>query len=448
MIRTIFNIAVVSAVFSGGEGAYAASVLIENVTVIDGSGAPARAGSFVLIKDDRIARVDDAPFIQNDTVSRIDGQGKYLIPGLIDTHVHLRGAADPSGHKRKKANRRDGEQALASYLYAGVTSIYDAGNDPDFIFSLREDEREGKIQSPRIFATGGIVTYPGSHGASPYATLVDDWPEAIPALEAHASRKPDLVKFTLEERGWGARPLIPLLPIDLLQHMVEFYNDKGVRTTVHTSSELRAREAIFAGVDTLAHPVIQGPVSDSFVRLMAAKKIPMASTLTIGESYSRLAEHPEYLDEPLYKAALSATEIQNLKTETRKEYQDRSWTWWMKIMTPIAQENLKKIHAAGGVIALATDQTSGPAAHREMELLVAAGIAPIDVLMIATHNAARFLGKENEVGLIAPGMKADLVLLHADPTEDINNAKLIDMVMKDGAVIDRASLDLAGAAAQ
>lgn len=430
------------------EQAFAENILIENVTIIDGSGAEPLSGMFVSIAGDKIAAIADRPIEPAASARRIDGTGKFLIPGLIDTHVHLRGAADPTAKPKKKADLRAGETALASFLYSGVTSIYDAGNDPDYIFSLRTRERAGKLTSPRIFATGGIVTYPGSHGASPYATLVDDWPEAIPGITAHAGRSPDVVKFTYEERGWGARPLIPKLSEELLQHLIEFYNDKGVRTTVHTSSELRAREAIFAGVDALAHPVIQGPITDDFARLMGAKKIPMSSTLTIGENYSRLAEHPEYLDQPLYAASLSAAEIDKLKTETRKEFQDRSWTWWMKIMTPIAQENLRKIHEAGGVIALGTDQTIGPAVHREMELLVAAGIPPIDVIKIATHNAAAFLGKEDEIGLVAKGMLADLVLLDADPARDINNAKAISIVIKNGVVINRATLNLAGSPPQ
>ncbi len=420
-----------------------AEILIENVTIISGDGAAPISNAHVLIEGDRISRIADRPIDPPKDARRIDGAGKFLMPGLIDTHVHLRGAADPS-EKGAKDDKRAAKQALASFLYSGVTSIYDAGNSPNLIFSLREQERAGTLASPRIFATGGIVTYPGSHGASPYATLVDDWPEAIPLIEAHAAKKPDLVKFTLEERGWGARPLIPMLPLDLMQLLIEFYNDRGIRTTVHTSSELRAREAIFAGVDTLAHPVIQGPISDDFALLMGAKKIPMSSTLTIGENYSRLAEHPEFLDQPLYRASFSAQEISRLKTETRKEYQERSWTWWMKIMTPIAQENLRKIDAAGGVIALGTDQSNGPAVHREMELLAAAGIAPIDVITIATRNSALFLGKEEELGVVRTGYAADLVLLNADPSVDIDNAKEIAAVIKAGKLIDRGKLDLAG----
>src|SRR3990167_6944426 len=399
------------ATFTASNGA-ASEIVFENVTVIDGSGAAPAPSMFVRIKDNKIVEIADHSLTTSPDARTIDGSGKYLIPGLIDTHVHLRGAAEPTEKSRdKKPDWKSGETALASFLYSGVTSIYDAGNDPDYICRLREDGRAGRLSSPRIFATGGIVTYPGSHGASQSATLVDDWPSAKPLITAHAARHPDMVKFTLEERGWGARPLIPLLPVELLVRLIEFYNDMGIRTTVHTSSELRAREAIFAGVDTLAHPVIQGPITDDFARLMSAKKIPMSSTLTIGENYSRLAEHPEFLDEPLYRASLSSSEIEKLKTDTRKEYQERSWTWWMKIMTPIAQENIRKIYEAGGVIALGTDQTIGPAVHREMELLAAAGIGPTDVIKIATHNSAVFLGKEEELGLIAPGMLADLVLL-------------------------------------
>ena len=99
--------------------------------------------------------------------------------------------------------------------------------------------------------------------------------------------------------------MIPILPVELMQKIIHYYNDRGIRTTVHTSSEYRARQAIFAGVDTLAHPIIQGPVTEDFAKLMGAKKIPMVTTLTIGENYSRLAQHPEYLDQPLYQATVA-----------------------------------------------------------------------------------------------------------------------------------------------
>ena len=169
---------------------------------------------------------------------------------------------------------------------------------------------------------------------------MDSWPQAIPTLDTAIANHPDFLKITYEEEGWGTRPMITLLPIPLMQHIIEYYNDHGIRSTVHVSSEIRAREAIFVGVDTLAHPDIQGPVTDAFVRLMAAKQMPMASTLTIGENYSRLADHPEFLDQPLYQAVLEPEEIQRLKTTESEIQKKNRWASWMAIMTPVAQENI------------------------------------------------------------------------------------------------------------
>jgi imidazolonepropionase-like amidohydrolase len=420
--------------------------VIDHVTLIDGVHV-AQPDMTVAIAGERIAAVGPTAVSRGLKGRHIDGSGKYLIPGLMDVHIHLRGGFDVGGKVDAELgppNREEGLAALASYLYSGVTTVFDAGNRAEHILPLRADERAGKIQSPRIFATGNLVTYPGSHGDR-IAVRISDFEKDKALLDRHiAEQQPDILKLTLEEEGWGSRPMIPLLPVELLEKITRYYNQHGIRTTVHVSSELRSLEAIYAGADTLAHPVIQAPVSDSFVKLMGAKKVPFASTLTIGENYSRLAEHPEYLDQPLYVASLTSAEREQLKTKTRAEWQARPWTWWMKIMTPIAEENVRKIHAAGGVVACGTDQSSGPATQRELELLVASGISPLDTLRIATYNSAVFLGKADQLGSVDQGKLADLVLLAKDPTIDINNAKSIVFVMKGGKLIDEIQLPLAG----
>lgn len=421
-------------------------LIIDHVTVIEGTGRAPQPEMAVIIDGDRIAAVTPSRLAGSESGQRIDARGKYVIPGLMDVHIHLRGAAAASGPgvKWEQASRGEALAALASYLYSGVTTIYDAGNRKDLILPLRADERAGKILSPRIFATGSAITYPGSHGDR-LAIRITDFEKDKALLDAHiAEQQPDMVKLMIEEEGWGSRPMITLLTADLAERIVKYYNQHGVRTTAHVSNEFRSLEAIYAGLDTLAHPIIQGPVSDSFVKLMSAKRTPFASTLTIGENYSRLAEHPEYLDQPLYAASLTADERTKLKTETAAEYRARTWTTWMKLMTPIAQENIRKVHAAGGVVACGTDQSSGPAVHREMELLAAAGIAPFDVIRIATYNSAVFLGKSDQLGSVQAGRLADLVLLNADPGANIDNAKSIAFVMKNGEIIDESKLPLAG----
>ncbi|MFQ5700546.1 MAG: amidohydrolase family protein [Acidobacteriota bacterium] len=422
------------------QAASGSSLLIENVTVIDGTGRPPIPGAYVLIRDGRIQRVGRGGLDVQGSARRINGTGKFLIPGLMDVHVHIRGAFEKDNGK--KPDEIAGIRALHGYLYSGVTTVLDAGNDPDYIFGLRAKERAGALTAPHILAAGGIITVPGGHGGFTPSTLIESWPQARPVLDAHIALAPDMVKFTYDERNWGTRPLIPLLPLDLMQHAIEYFNDHGLRTTVHTSNEIRAREAIFAGIDTLAHPIIQSPVSDGFVALMAAKQVPMASTLTIGEGYIRLVEHPEYLDGPLYRAVFEPEEIARLKTQVRDSYATRPWTTWMKVMTPVAQENLRRIDAAGGIVALGSDQSNGPASHRELELLVAGGISTLDAIRIGTLNAALFLGKQRETGSIEEGKTADLVLLDADPVGAIENAKKISLVIKDGRIIDRSALDL------
>ena len=392
---------------------------------------------WVLVEGDRITRIAGREIEAPGGAERIDGAGRFLIPGLMDMHIHLSG-----GRGRGGPDERVGIRALHGFLFSGITSVFDAGNDPDYILGLRARERAGRIVAPRIFATGGLVTVPGGHGGGGGATIVDKWPEDIPLLDAHIAREPDLVKLTFDEHGWGTRPLIPLFPPELMAQVGRYFNEHGIRTTVHISHEYRARQAIEAGINTLAHPIIQGPVSEGFVGLMAATKVPMVSTLTIGDGYSRLVEHPEFLDRPIYQATYERETIERLKTTVRDEYAARTWTTWMKVMTPVAQENLRLIAEAGGVIVLGSDQSTGPASHRELELMVEGGIPTVEAIRIATLNAAIFMGKERELGSVEEGKLADLVLLNADPLADISNTQDIRMVIKSGKIVDRSALDL------
>jgi imidazolonepropionase-like amidohydrolase len=430
-----------------GGAAQAETYTISHVTVIDGTGAKPKPDMTVVVDGERIATVTPSAVAGPVKGKAIDGRGKYLIPGMMDVHIHLRGVSQELNKDgTHKTDRVEAQAALASYIYGGFTTVVDVGNQPENILYERTEERAGRIQSPRIFATGNLVTYPGSHGDS-MAIRISDFEKDKALLDKHISeQQPDILKLTYDEEGWGARPMITLMPTDLLQQIIKYYNEHGIRTTVHISNERRAVEAIYAGTDTLAHPIIQGPVSDSFVKLMAAKKTPFATTLTIGENYARLAEHPEYLDQPDYVAAFTAAERQTQRTTVRASYQARAWTWWMKLMTPICEENIRKVVAAGGVAALGTDQSSGPAAHREMQLLVQAGIPTLEVIKIATHNGAVFLGKADDMGSVEEAKLADLVLLNSDPLANIDNTNDIALVMKNGKIIDESKLPLAGGA--
>ena len=371
----------------------------------------------------------------------IDGTGKFLIPGMIDAHIHLRGGAAAQAPAAEQ--ERDGiSRAAELYLRRRHDGLRRREPVSEFIMGLRAKERSGAIVSPRIFATGGTVASPNGHGG-PYN--IEAWPGDRRLLDEHLATKPDLAKIGQDEHGWGTRPQISQLPEDLLEKIIRYYHSKGVRIIIHVSNEHNAIEAIYAGADTLAHPIIQAPMSEEYVRMMSVKHVPTVSTLTIGENYSRVADHPEFLDQPLYRDTIEAAERQMLKTEESAKQKENRWAAWMKVMTPVAQDNMKRLNDAGkDIVAAGTDQSSGPALHRELELLVGGGISPADTIVIATRNAARALGKLDELGTIEAGKLADVVLLKADPTKDINNAKLVDTVIKNGQVIDRSQAGSAG----
>jgi imidazolonepropionase-like amidohydrolase len=438
MMKRLFSLAALvisGVVLASAQGGNV--IVIRNATLIDGTGRGAVPGATVIIEGGTITAAGAG--VQAPAGARvIDGTGKFLIPGMIDAHIHLRGGR---GAGTSAADQeRDGTRALHSYLYAGVTSVFDAGNRSEYIMGLRAKERSGTLVSPRIFATGGTVASPNGHGG-PYN--IEAWPGDRKLLDDHLATKPDLAKIGQDEHGWGTRPQINQLPDDLLEKIIRYYHSNGVRIIIHTSNEHNSIEAIYAGADTLAHPIIQAPMSEQYLKMMSIKHVPTVSTLTIGENYSRLADHPEFVDQPLYQDTIEADERRRLKTEESAKQKENRWAAWMKVMTPVAQENMKRLNDTGkDIVAAGTDQSSGPALHRELELLVGAGISPADTIVIATRNAARALGKLDELGTIEAGKLADVVLLKADPTKDINNAKLVDTVIKNGQIIDRSKLDL------
>src|SRR5580765_2340341 len=315
------------------------SLVIRGVTLIDGNGHAPLANATVVVEGTRITQAGAGPFAAPPGAQVIDGRGKFLIPGLIDVHVHLAGGSGNRANTQPITPQQElaGVRALHTFLYAGVTTIFDAGNQGTFIFALRDKSRAGAIVSPRIFATGGTVTSPGGHGGPFY---IEAWPQDRAILDQHLAGKPDMVKIGQDEHGWGTRPLITQLPDALLEQIIRYYHTKGIRSTIHISNEHNAVEAIYAGVDTLAHPVIQSPISANYVNMMKVKHVPTASTLTIGESYSRMADHPEYLDQPLYRDTVEPAEIQRLKTTESARMKDDRWAQWMKIMTPVAQDNI------------------------------------------------------------------------------------------------------------
>lgn len=430
-LSTVISIAVAFNI----ESVTAQSLLINNITLIDGTGAAPVVGASVLIEDGRFSEISANVIAAPDGVSIVDGTGKFLMPGIIDSHIHLTGGRAGAGNRQMLINRPVALKSMAAYLYSGVTAIYDSGNNAEFIYDMREDERAGRVLGPRIYATISLIAPPEGHGCCAGGTVVYDYEDGVKKLDALFKMKPDLLKFTRERRGMG--PVgrnIPLLETGLMNKLVAYAHENGVRTTVHVSEVALAREAIEAGTDAFAHTVYLDDANADFASLLAEKGIILSTTMT------RIEADTTFFDEPLYVATIPEETRNEIRASER--FNGSPYTGWLSSLRPAIMNNIKVLHEAGVVLAMGTDRSMGPMPHQELEVIVESGITPLDAIRMGTLNAAAYIGVDDEIGSIEVGKLADMLLLDADPSVDISNTTLIDSVYKGGVWIDRAALDV------
>ncbi len=415
-----------------------ADLLIENVTLIDGTGAAPLPGASILVKGDRISLISPSAIQHGGGVEVINGKGKYLIPGMMDTHIHLqrgviRGANVPNDMTLTT-------EALHGYLYSGVTSLMNYGGT-EFIFPLRDEERAGKIVSPRIFSSGQSLAVHGGYGDGPGSILIDDWAKAKPEMEAHYKKwKPDIQKVLIDRHGVFT-PLDKVPTIENLRDALQVSNEHGVRTTVHAASEEDYELSLAAGIDAFAH-VIRYPASDRLIARLATKQIPMSTTAVVFEYIARIADDTTFLDEPLFKATVNQEILGLQKADERTRYINSKMSAQYQSMRAMVPTNAKRLYDAGAILATGTDRTWGPTLHMEFALMQKAGIPPAAIVKMATLNGALYIGRQKDLGSIERGKLADMVLLTADPTKDVKNLQAIEAVIKDGKRIDLKKLNV------
>ena len=167
-------------IFYFNADALANSLLIKNINLIDGTGSPISKSLNVFIEDGKFKTITSSHIDVNKETISIDGTNKYLIPGIIDNHIHLPGGRTGPGNRKMVLDFQVGREILESYLYSGVTTVYDSNNNPEYIYRLREDERNGRILSPRIFATLSLIAPPNGHGCCAGGMPVDNFSFGIP----------------------------------------------------------------------------------------------------------------------------------------------------------------------------------------------------------------------------------------------------------------------------
>ncbi len=395
--------------------------------------------SLVVIKGETIQYAGPSqPFETSADITVIDCSGKTLIPGLFDAHIHL-GGASTLGYIPIDDHRK-----LSSFLYSGITSVFDLGAVQEWIFSLREEEKKGDLLSPRIFAVGPLFTSPNGHGTE-YGVDMSLTPtteeEARQMVQKLIQTKPDLIKIIYEK---GSKRFTSL-SYELMEAIIDEAHKNHFRVVTHILTFEQAKDALRARTDGLAHMVSDREIDEGFLDEMKQKDIFCIPTLAMYESFSGgMLTIPENLKGPLAKKGICLEIMADLKQKKEMPGLKES-LGAMKDALHLAKINAKKMHDKGIKLVVGTDAGNpavffGPSVHREMELLVEAGISPAEVLRAATINAAEILGQQERLGTIYKGKLADILVIEGNPLEDIRNTQNIFMVIKNGHILDREAL--------
>lgn len=420
-------------------------VAITNVTVIDGTGAPARTGSTVVMQRGRILAVGAQAQVPAGA-QVIDGQGKTLIPGLVGMHDHLFYTA---------AGGREvgiGFTGPRLYLASGVTTIRTTGtSSPYSDINTKHEIDDGHRAGPHIVITAPYVTGAGKTG-SPDMAIITTPVAARRFVDYWASEGATWIKIYTDITRANLRATI------------EEAHKRGMKVTGHLCS-VSFQEAVALGIDNLEHGLITasdfypdkqpdvcpldsyqvlakgadptGSTAQATIRTMVQHHVPMTSTLPVIEA---LCSHRPVRDQR--SLDMMAPEVRTSYLQSR-DFIDSSSTW------PFSAEALQRAMAfekafvtAGGVLAAGVDPTGNGGAlpgygdQRGYELLREAGFSASQAVQIMSLNGARILGMQDRIGSIEPGKNADLVLLDGDLAADPTVIRKVVTVFKDGVGFD------------
>jgi imidazolonepropionase-like amidohydrolase len=430
-----------------------ASEVIRNVRVFDAPHAALLDGTRdVVVRDGRIASIAP-PGVAAAGLVEVDGHGGTLLPGLVDVHTHTGGSASPPWQTGLPAQ----EENLGAFLYAGVTTVLDAGALTPAIFELRDRVRSRALVSPHLYAAGPMFTAPGGHPVGLMRTNLPFWarwyvlpriarevatPEAArQAVADLLPEKPDVIKIAADDLVPGE----PRISTDVIAAIVTSAHAGHVRVVAHVGQSRDVIDTVGSGVDGLMHDVYSAPISDEAVATIAAAHVPVVATIAIWDTVEQLGELQPDTRSPITRDIAQPTVLTALAAFPNDHEREQLMAMSKPVRDGHAarRANVAKLRAAGVTILAGSDavnagQFPGAGLHDELAKLVEAGMTPGEALRAATSDNARFLdGASADFGSIAPGQRADLILVVGDPTTDIAAAQRIKHIWLDGVELAR-----------
>jgi len=409
----------------------ATTIVLRGATLIDGTGAPPISNALLIVSDGRFSYVGPATPEALGRVpagtTPIDLARKWIIPGLVDAHVHA-GSAD--------------DQRM--FLRWGVTSARLMAEDVAAARLLSQRSQRPAAFVPELFPAAPIFTAPGGwwdDGEPPDENLnrrpksPEDAIESVVAAQRLGSHE---IKVMLDDMSWcrAPKPALARLSPETAHALISKARELGLRVSVHAPQLRDAREAVGDGCTVLAHGVLE-PIPADVVQALRKRPVYYVPTLDIFEF---LADPRGFLDgvlsDPRVVAGLPADTLKEYRSPGYAERYLRRYPNFQNVARhlPDLRENILRLHRAGVPVALGTDMWAFPGlgVSIEMDLYVKAGLTPLEALRAGSQTAARSLGIEADRGTLETGKRADFLVLDADPMQDIKNVRALHEIYRSG----------------
>lgn len=446
------GLALAASFLAGSELTYGVSreaILVRNGLLIDGTGKAPLEHASILIEGGRFTKITSGNLKAPSGARIIDATGKTVLPGLIDMHAHLiSGGFDTISEKSMSYDPVEQQRALKQMLYWGVTAVYVPVQPLESGMQLRSLVSRNAFPSPRLFISGPGFTAPGGWGGAnqPDARIeLTDRTSIKQEVKRLANAKVEILKLFYDDMSSSFTRPLPKLEKELMEAVISEAHANKLKVMVHAYRTDDHKDAMRAGADVMAHSAITEPVDEEYIKLARKSRTMYLATLSV---------YHDVFDEHSIRSLVAEEFVQNtvpqktLKTLTDAEplnsFEKSIKQDYIKQQLPTIDANLKKLSENGIAIGVGPDtgvpgSFPGIAVHREMELMVQAGVTPTRVLTAATKTAASYLGQQS-LGTVEVGKTADLLLVQGNPLEDIEKTRDIEVVVKEGQLIDRERL--------